>query len=195
MHHRLLMRKIVRAATPHSEWTDTQSPAVEATAHQVARQLIGDLLPRVVLDRLDFDDIIRFREQTAADRRALVRDLKTRLDDVAELTSWREIAARQLAGAADLELEVRDYRAAMASTRDRLWPGLVSASTAAAVGGGAGVSLQMLAGGPLGVIAGALAGTGLSLLRSALDARADQRKLQAGARHSVAYLSRVADLH
>lgn len=194
MHHRLLMRKIVRAATPHSEWTDAESLAVEATAHQAARQLIGDLLPKAVLDQLGFDDIIRFRQQTAADRQALVRELKMRLAEVAELTSWREIAARQLAVAADLEREVGEYRAAMASTRDRLWPGLVGASTAAAAGGAAGVSLQMLAGGPMGVIAGALAGTGLSLLKSALDARADQRKVQAGTRHSVAYLSRVAGL-
>lgn len=194
MHHRLLMRKIVRAAMPHSEWTDAESPAVEATAHQLARQLIGDLLPKAMLERLDFDDIIRFRQQTAADRQALVRDLKMRLADVAELTSWREIAARQLAVATDVEREIGEYRAAMASTRDRLWPALIGASTAAAAGGGAGVSLQMLAGGPLGVIAGALAGTGLSLLKSALDARADQRKAQAGTRHSVAYLSRVAGL-
>jgi hypothetical protein len=195
MHHRLLIRKMVRASTPHSEWTEPDSPAVEATAHQVARELIGDLLPKSVLDRMDFEDIIRFRQETAADREALVRDLKTRLHDVAELTSWREIAARQQAVAADMEREVREYRAALASTRDRLWPGLVGASTAAAVGGSAGVSLQMLAGGPLGVIAGALAGTALSLLKSALDARADERKLDAGTRHSVAYLSRVAALH
>jgi hypothetical protein len=148
-----------------------------------------------MLDQLDFDDILRFRQQTAADREALVRELKMRLAEVAELTSWREIAARQLAVAADLEREVGEYRAAMASTRDRLWPGLISASTAATVGGSAGVSLQMLAGGPLGVIAGALAGAGLSLLKSTLDARVDQRKLAAGTRHSVAYLSRVAGLH
>ena len=195
MHHRLLMRKIVRAAAPDSDWTNVQSAAVDVSAHQVARQLIGDLLPKGMLDRVCFEDIIRFREQTAADRQALVRDLKIRLDEVAELTSWREIAAHQLAVATDLEREVREYRAAMASTRDRLWPSLVSASTAATVGGGAGVSLQMLAGGPLGAIAGALAGAGLAMLKSALDARADQRKLEAGSRHSVTYLSRVADLH
>ena len=195
MHHRLLIRKIVRTATPHDEWTDAQSRAVEATAHQAARQLVGDLLPKDGLNQLAFDDILRFRERTAADRQALVRDLKMRLADVAELTSWREIAARQLAVTTDLERELAEYRAAMASTRDKLWPGLVSASTAAAVGGSAGVSLQMLAGGPLGVIAGALAGTGLSILKSALETRADQRKLQAGTRHSVAYLSRVAGLH
>jgi hypothetical protein len=195
LHHRLLIRKIVRSATPESEWSEPASPMVEAVANRLALQLIETLMPRSALFLVTFEKILQFREQTQQIRAAMMAELRSRLAPAAKLTSINEISSQQQSIAEAIMKEVREYRASLLATRDKLWPGLVKTSTTAVAGGSAGaVALQFLIGGPLAVLAGSIAGASLGVLQAALEQRADANKTARAASSSVAYLSRVTAL-
>jgi hypothetical protein len=195
MHHRLLLRKLVRSMTPESEWTQPTSRSVEAAANRTALQLIEQLLPRPSLARVTFDTILRFREETREARAAMVAELKSRLSLIAKMTSLNEISSQEQSVSDAITKELREYRANLLASRDKLWPGMVKSSTAALTGGTAGaVALQYLSGGTYAVLAGSIAGASLGILQAALEQRANTKNTERGASPSVAYLSQVRSL-
>lgn len=195
MHHKLLLRKLVRSMTPQSEWIQRTSPSVEAAANRTALQLIEQLLPRPALARVTFDTILRFRDETRDVRSAMVAELRGRLASIATMTSPNEISSHQQSVSDAITKELREYRASLSATRDKLWPGIVKSSNAVLTAGTAGgVALQYLVGGPLAVLVGSIAGASVGILQTALEQRADAKKTERAASSSVAYLSQVTAL-
>jgi hypothetical protein len=195
LHHRLLLRKLVRSMTPASEWAQPTSPSVEAAANRTALHLIEQLVPRPTLRLVTFESILRFRQETQTVRSAMVAELRGRLAPIAKMTSLNEINGQQQSVSDAVGKELREYQASLSATRDKLWPGLVKSATTALTAGTAGaVALQYLVGGPVGVLAGSIAGVSLGILQSALEQRADAKKAERTASSSVAYLSQLTAL-
>lgn len=195
MHHRLLLRKLVRSSTPESQWTEPSPVVADAAAHSTAQRLVEGLLPREALEAVSFEKILVFREETRGDRAALVNELKASLAKVAASTSLPEISGRQNEINAAILKDVREYQASLAAARDKVWPGLVKATASGVVAGSAAaLTFEYLVGGSLGLLAGSIAGASMTLLQSSLEFRAEERKVLRGARPSVAYLSKVARL-
>lgn len=195
LHHKLLLRKILRTSTPESRWVESSSMQTEATANSTALHLIDSLIPREALHHVSFDQILRFRESTRGDRAALVRELKSTLIAVANIASFSEISSMQYELNRSIIKEVREYQASIAAARDMIWPNLVKASSTAMVAGTAtALVCEYLAGGPIGILAGSIGGTALAALQSSLELRGEVRKIERQTRPSIAYLSRVAQL-
>ncbi len=196
LHHRLLLRKVVRSATPESQWSNPSYSSIDAVAHQVAMQLVDGLLPRTALMNVRFEAILRFREETRGARLAMVDEIKRGLAVIPKFACLPDIEARQQEVVGTLQKELREYRASMTATRDRLWPSLVKAAgTGLPVGTVSALVLQHFAGGTLGIVGGSIAAASWALLQSTLESRVEEKRLRQVARPAVAYLSRVGDLH
>ncbi|WP_343602048.1 hypothetical protein [Roseateles sp.] len=196
LHHRLLLRKAVRSATPESQWSNPSHASVDAVAHQIAMQLVDGLLPHSVLTDLRFEAILRFREATRGARLAMVDEIRRGLAMIPKFAGLPDIEARQQEVVGTLQKELREYRASLSATRDRLWPSLLKAAgTGLPVGTVSALVLQHFAGGALGIVGGSIAAASWALLQSTLESRVEQKRLQQIARPAVAYLSRVGDLH
>lgn len=195
LHHRLLLRKEARSVTANEQWQRASAVSVDAIVNRTAVQLIDDLLPRTALAKIGFESILRFRENSRPARVAMVQQLKRKLAPVASMTSLDDMFAAQAALIDSLNGDIRAYRAELAATREKVWPQLIKATgTAVTMGTAAGVAMQFLVGGLHTVLAGSIAGPALSLLQSALEARAAVRAIEHSAGPTVAYLSKVARL-
>ncbi len=196
MHHRLLLRKIMRSSTPDSQWTEPVSMQTQVIANNAALNLIDSLIPRQALQQISFDSILRFREATRTDRMALIAELNNSLSSIASLSSLSEVRSKQDDLRRAISKEVREYQASIASVRDKLWPTLVRVAGTTGLVGGSAVAIvyEYLFGGPLGVLAASIGGSALAALQSGLELRGEKQKVERQARPSIAYLSKVADL-
>jgi hypothetical protein len=186
---------MTRSITPEETWAAPASKAIEVVAHDTAIRLVEELIPRRSLERLSFETIVRFREETASARQAMVEEIKRRLSAIGSMSSLSEIDAAHADVREGIARELREYHATLVGAREKLWPGLVKATTSALTAGtAAGIALQLLVGGPFAVIAGSIGGSSLALLQSALEQRAEARKARAAVGSTVAYLSQVRDL-
>ncbi|MFJ2450090.1 hypothetical protein ACIOWK_00060 [Pseudomonas protegens] len=195
LHHKLLLRKTIRAATPDSEWTEPVPPKLAHSATNSAVKLLDSLMPRQALESVSFEEILRFRENTRGDRNALVNELKNRLVQISNTTSYDEIFRSQTVLNAEISKEVREYRASITAARDKLWPNLIKGlGLTLATGTPAALLYEYLVGGPMGALTGALGGLAYSSLEYALSSRAEKQQTLRATNPSIAYLSRVSQL-
>lgn len=192
LHHQLLLRKVLRNE-PQANSTQPLSPAViQQLTTTIAVALVSDLVPDETLRRASFDDILAFRDKSRGLRTQFARDIVARLGAIKETPAPEHlaVAAAQISNA--LDQDVRIYRAELRSVRDKVWPMMPSALAASLGAGGlAAVSMSYI-GGQGYAVAASIAAASLSLLKSALDLRAEQRKIEGAAAPAVAYLSQVA---
>jgi hypothetical protein len=195
LHHRLLIRKLVRSVQAAPKWARySGAAAATAVAQQTAVDLIRALLPRDALRAASFDSIIKFRESTRDARSAMVAELTSRLTAVVDEGEPANIVAAQHELTQSLSKEVREYQANLKAVRAKLWPSIVQSATGAlTAGSAAAVAFHALIGGASGVIAGSIASASLLLLKTTLDLRAESKKTRHSATSSVAYLSRLVE--
>jgi hypothetical protein len=197
MHHELLLRKLVRNSSrsgaqgrPRSLSTDV----VRQLTQMTAISMIDEILPTEKLDQLNFDDILKFREDTQQLRRQAVVEISHRLEVLSRVPDVDELMAASKEVEANLRRELRSYRTDLAGTRDRLWPQLAgSMASALAPGSVAAVAMNYI-GGPGHALAASITAAALTILKVGLDARAEQRKAQNSTAPAVAYLSSLAEL-
>lgn len=91
-----------------------------------------------------------------------------------------------------LQQDVHNYQTEFIASRDKLWPGIVSSANNALVSGGLGAVAVSFIGGPGKALVGSIVGAGIGMLKTALDIRAEARKLANSSAPSMAYLSRVS---
>lgn len=195
LHHKLLLRKVVRSVSNDPKWMRSHDPSIpRLAAQQTAIEIVQHLLPKSALADASFDSILLFREKTKSARTELINDLTSRLVKVATSEDPIEILTAEADVKREIEKELKEYRAELASARDNVWPKLIPAVTrGGAIAGLAAVGLQFIAGGPLGVVAGSIAGASLGLLKSALEYRSEIKKVERKASSSIAFLSQVID--
>jgi hypothetical protein len=193
MHHRLLLRKMARSVTSTPAWANNGSEALlESIAQQAAVDLVRTLLPRDMLASISYESILTFRENTKTARAAMVRDLAVRLGALVDEADPSTIVQAQRDIQLTIAKELREYQGDLTVAKERIWPGLVrTAGEAVTAGSAAAVAFQFLLGGAAGVIAGSIAGASLLLLKTALEERAEAKKLHASTSSAVAYLSNV----
>jgi hypothetical protein len=194
LHHKLLLRKVVRSVCNDPKWMRAGDPSLpKMAAQQTAIEIVQQLLPKSVLADASFDSILLFRDKTKTARTELIRDLTGRLSKVSISEDPSEILYAQAELKKDIEKELKDYRADLASARDNVWPKLVPSVTTGSLAGIAAVGLQFITGGTMGIVAGSIASASLVVLKSALECRADFNKVVRKVSPSVAYLSQLID--
>ncbi len=195
LHHRLLLRKVVRSVSNTPKWVRSNDPFIpKLAAQQTAIEIVQQLLPKSALANATFDSILLFREKTKAARTELINELSCRLAKVATSEDPSDILSAQADAKKEIENELIEYRADLASARDNVWPKLVpTVASGGTIAGLAAVGLQFISGGPFGVVAGSITGASLGLLKSALEYRAEIKKIERKASSSIAYLSQLID--
>ena len=190
MHQRLLSAKVARATSPAAERsTDDLHAQPEQDVLGVAMAVIAELIPKHVIARMSLDQLMRFREQTRDARSQFVRDIAARLSREGRGAG----RSSRDAVIAACEKEVREYEHAMLAVRDKVWPALVQTANASlATGGPAALALTMI-GSPGYAVASSIAAGALSLLKSALDLRAERNKVTRASSNAVAYLSQIRE--
>lgn len=197
MHHRLMLRKLYRAVANTPAWQNPDpSYVARSLAQQTALSLVDRLAPRVAIEGMSFEQILRFREETKSVRSEFVEDLTTRFENIslAEAKTPDELVKAKTEIENEIKKELTDYKAALASARDTLWPQFVDTLTKGLGSGGiAAVALQLLWPGTQALVSGSILAGSLTLLTAALGHRAAVKKVARSASPSIAYLSHVVN--
>jgi hypothetical protein len=192
MHHRLLMMKMARALNVNNTVTAIADDVVRPLTVKMASTLLSQVLPEEHLQRATFEEISRFREQTASLRKHFVRDIEMRIGQLRSVPSAQEWVAGSRQVLSGLELEFRKYEAEFASGRMKIWPNVLKSTTSAVAAGSlAAVGLSLIPG-PHALLVGGIAGLAIGAAVSGLDWAAERVKIQKSAAPSVAYLSSVS---
>ncbi len=196
LHHELLLHKLARR-TPsngvNSEAPSNAGPLVSHLTSMTAVRLLESVLPPESLQGIAFDDVLRFRQETASARQDLVAELHSRLSAVVSSESpgsW--LRSAQEVGR-DLRAALREYRGAMISARGKLWPSLISSLTATVPAGSVAALAMSYIGGAANVLQVSIAAAALAILKAQIESRAEQKITDATADPGVAYLSLVND--
>ena len=125
MHHRLMLMKMARALNANHTVSPFPDGVVRALTVEMASTLLSQVLPEEHLHRATFEEIIRFREETAPLRKHFVADLEMRIGQLRSIPSAEEwvVGCRQVLSS--IEAELRKYEADFASGRMKIWPGVL----------------------------------------------------------------------
>lgn len=193
MHHELLMRKIIRQKT----YTDQRSRPIDKSlalqlAQSTASALIEDLLPRDQLRLLNMDTLLLFREQTRHLRSQMITDLSSRLEVMNRVPGMDDLLAAGKEIQLAIRSEIRTYRAELNSVRNKIWPSLLgSVNSTLAPGGVAAVAMNFI-GGPGYALATSIVAASLALLKTSLDLRVENRRLEESRSPAISYITQVA---
>jgi hypothetical protein len=195
MHHELLIRKLVRRKGYLNERSrPIAEDVVDQLTHSTAAAIVDDLLPRRVLREITFEEILRFRELTHELRRQAIMDIGSRLSVLSKVPDPEDLLAAGREVQQALRNDLRQYRAEISSTRDKLWPTLVGSLTPTLSSGSiAAVAMNFIGGPGYALAASVLAGS-LALMKGALDIRAERKKVEASRAPAVTYLAHVGGL-
>src|SRR6266567_9145473 len=147
MHHRLMLMKMARALNANNTVSPVPDGVVRALTVEMASTLLSQVLPEEYLHRATFEEIIRFRAETAPLRKYFVADLEMRIGQLRSIPSAEEwvVGCRQVLSS--IEAELRKYEAEFASGRMKIWPGVLKSTTSAAAAGSlAAVGLSLIPG-------------------------------------------------
>ena len=196
MHHELLIRKLIRQREyPDQRPRPVDEGVVRQLAHSTANAIIDALLPKSILDKIRFEEILRFREQTRALRHQAITEIGNQLRVLSRIPDVEDLlgAGRQVQQS--IHNDLRTYNAELAATRDRLWPTLVNALSANLAGGSVAAVAMNYIGGPGYALAASVVAGSMAILKGALDLRAERRKAEGSRSPAITYLARVAGLH
>lgn len=189
LHHRLLLSSAARRSSGTAILDATQDPTAG-----VALGILDDVLPRHVLDRVEFDDILTFREKSKLARLHFVRELRIRLSALGDSRMPAERRTMDSQLRLSLASELRQYRAEMAAVRDKCWPSLAGALGATLPAGGVAALALNYIGITQHALTAATAAVGLAVAKSILETRAARRSVVARSTPAVSYLSQVRDM-
>lgn len=192
MHHRLMLMKMARALNPNSTANPIPDDVVHTLTVEMASTLLSQVLPQEHLQRTTFDEIIRFRAETASLRKHFVSDLEMRIGQLRSIPNAQEwvVCCRQVLSG--IEVEVRKYEAEFASSRMKIWPGVLKSTTSAVTAGSlAAVGLSLIPG-PHALLLGGIAGLAIGAAVAGLDWAAERVKIEKSAAPPIAYLSNVS---
>ena len=147
LHHRLLLMKLARAEERGRDGSLIPDSAVRLLTTKIATTILEEVLPEECLLSASFDEIIRFRSNTASLRKRFLVDIETRLSQLRTLTEEREWVAAGRQVLTELQSEFREYQAEFSATRDTVWPGIVSSANNALVSGSLGAVAMSYIGG------------------------------------------------
>ncbi len=195
MHHRLLLLKTTRNLTTNgTQKKSLPSLAIKQTAGKAAINILEDVLPRPVLERISFEDILSFRARTKLLRAQFVNELTMKLSVIPNGATLKEFADASQTLRLSLADDLRKYQAELGAVRDKLWPTLVGSMSSSIPAGGAAAVAMAYLGTMEHALYGSLVVAGLSLLKGMLDLRVDQRRTVKRAAPSVIYLSQVKNV-
>ncbi|TXT28897.1 MAG: hypothetical protein FD131_2840 [Rhodocyclaceae bacterium] len=195
MHHELLIRKLIRNREyPNERSRPIDEKVVVQLTHSTVAALIDELVPRELLERMDMEQILRFREQTSPLRKQAMEEMGNRLRILSKVPSAEDFLVASYEVQQQIRTDLRGYRAELAATRDKLWPTLVgSMSSNIAAGSVAAVAMNFIGGPGYALAASILAGS-LALMKGTLDLKIERAKLEASRSPAVTYLARVQSL-
>lgn len=195
MHHELLIRKLVRRKDyPNERSRPIAEDVVDQLTHSTAASIVDDLLPRHLLREITFEEILRFRESTRELRRQAITDIGSRLSVLSKVPEPEDLLAAGREVQQALRKDLREYRAEIGSTRDKLWPTLVGSLTPTLASGSVAAVAMNFIGGPGYALAASVLAGSLALMKGALDIRAERKKVETSRAPAVTYLARVGDL-
>ena len=192
LHHRLLLMKIARA----TGITDKSVPIPDDVIHHlttnIASTMLAEVMPDDRLRDVTFEQIISFRESTKIIRKHFISDIEARLGQLRTVPNSQEwiMAGRQILF--ELRKDLQQYQAEFVSSRDKIWPGVLSSLNSAFVSGSVGAVAMSFIGGPGKALIGSIVGASIGVLKTTLDWRTESRKLLNASAPSIAYISRVA---
>jgi hypothetical protein len=192
MHHRLMLMKMARALNMSNAVIPIPEDIVRTLTADMASSMLSQVLPEEHLHRATFEEIIRFREETASLRRHFVSDLEARIGQLRStpnVQEWVVVARQVITG---LQTEFRKYEAEYASSRMKVWPGILKSTTSAVAAGSlAAVGLSLIPG-PHALLLGGVAGLAVGAAAAGLDWAAERLKIEKSAAPPIAYLSSVS---
>jgi hypothetical protein len=182
LHQTLLERKAHRHAKNNR---DAKYELEKIDATQIATDIVMSLVPDSKLASLSFEDILRFRSETAQLRKELLPEI---------LIEIQRSKLNLDATAQNYKKRLQLYRTELAATRDRLWPNLIPSGKGLAVIGGATTASTIAAsvvGSPGMVMLSSIVPTALACLKQVLDYKASRNKIENSASPGIAYLSKI----
>ena len=203
LHHQLVLRKLKRAFTIHSEekniglLDDLDRKRFRAIiAHGELVRLLDNLFPPSQLDGISFTKILKFRKETQELREKFSREIDniSRVidSDPSTIKYESEIAKAFQA----LKQETVYFESQIASLRDKIFPSLAKATLFGAAGSGALGTLMSFLGGltPHGLVVTSAITISASFLVEAMDIWKTKRELIRSQKSSVLYLSKLGEL-
>jgi hypothetical protein len=191
MHHDLPLSKMARPDAQAKGGLRRSGEVARHAAQRAAMRLLGDILPRPALERIEFDELLEFRERTRTPRTQFVRELQSRLGAIGRTPVVEEWDRAESELILSLSKDVREYQADLAAARDKCWPSLAGALGATLpAGGAAAIALNYLGATQHAFAAAAVAG-GFAMAKGLLELRANTKDIVARVSPSVSYLSQV----
>jgi hypothetical protein len=189
LHHALYLRKVARARSAGN------APLPGGVSEgMLALTLLDELLPKRALDKLTFEQVLEFRDETRNPREALVKALERKLtihkaDGAGDVERASALVLESLAA------EVREYVGKMSEVKTKLFASVIPALSMTALPTGLfAVSLAYPGIGAGQVLAGSIAAAAAAMLHSALKLKAERDRLAKSTSPAVSYLSRVVEL-
>ena len=200
LHHRLVVRKIKRTAESESDQgsldNDVRHRCQAILSQGEILSLFSELFPKESLRNTSFREILRFRDETAEQRRQFLGKICNTIRvidaDVASASYDREVAL----AVQDMGKQLRAIQADLSKVRDRLLPNVGDAVMYGAAGSGALGALATFLGGlsPAGLVAASSVAVSGALLSQASKLWVERRGALRSQDSSVSYLLSISNL-
>lgn len=201
LHHELVVKKLKRILASEDRLTDF----IDSNSRRKLRsvlgkseivRLLGELYPSQMLSKLTFDQILKFRNETALHRRAFACDIDYTLRTIDSDITRRTYEAEVAKCLRDLQKQARELQTRLASIRNKMFPAFAESVLYGTAGGGALSAAATFVGGlsPAGVVAAsAITATGAFFIK-ALEIWRQYRDSKTIENSSVLYLSSISGI-
>ncbi len=201
LHHELVLRKLKRAfasADSEVEVIDNYERRRFRTisSHGEIIRLFQEMFPVAQMDKVSFDDIIKFRESSSDLRREFLKEIDNAIRAIDSDPTTAEYDAKVAETIANMQKQFDELNNEMKGVRDRVFPSLVKALSFGVAGGSALSAGVTFLGGlsTSGLIAASALPIVSSFFVSTLEIWNSKRALLRKQPSSVTYLVRTAKL-
>lgn len=194
LHHELMLMKLARPGFDESRSLDMEAYA-DQIGHRVNVRLINEILPKEKMDILSLEDILRFRDETTTLRQQFIYEVRNSVIAEVDPAHPSGVVAAEQRVMSKLLHEAKIYGDEICAIRDRLWPKILDSMSAPLPAGAtiAGLSAACIVSSGH-VLAASLILTALQPLKTALEYRADLKKIQRSPSAPISYLSQLRSI-
>ena len=192
MHHRLMLIKAARVLGSNNASVPIPDDIVRTLTLETASTLLSQVLPDELLQNATFEEIIRFREETATLRKHFVAHLEMQIGQLRSIPNAQEWIVGCRGILSGIDAEFRNYQAEFSSGRMKIWPGILKATTSVAAAGSVAAVGFSLVPEPHALLLGGIAGLAVGAAAAGLEWTAERVKIQKAAAPPIAYLSSVS---
>lgn len=195
LHHKLLIMKLARNGNlQRNSFHQEKYNLVKLLSQKVAMSLVENIVPEETLISMSFDEILRFRDDSRQARGEFIKEMEFQVMKLSNLSSLEDFDINVMRIEGELRGSIREYEARLQEVKRKILPSMLSSLTSSLTPGSAAALTASYIGNAGYALLASVLTISLSLLKSGLDLRVEEKKIEEQASPALSYLSKVKKL-